>query len=98
VIDENNINDRVVCGALYQPRAAFADDGAPAALTGQVTSDAEGVMEGVVVTAHKDGSIVSVSVTTDARLVHLPREQAGTGRVQDHDPRSGLRHQCADHG
>ncbi len=36
-------------------------------LTGQVTSDAEGAMEGVVVTAHKDGSIVSVSVTTDAK-------------------------------
>jgi streptogramin lyase len=37
------------------------------ALTGLVTSDAEGAMEGVVVTAHKDGSIVSVSVTTDAQ-------------------------------
>ncbi len=37
----------------------------PPALIGQVTSDAEGPMEGVVVTAHKDGSIVSVSVTTD---------------------------------
>jgi hypothetical protein len=45
---------------------AFADDKAPAALTGQVISEAEGAMEGVVVTAHKDGSIVSVSVTTDA--------------------------------
>ena len=44
--------------------AANAKD-APAAITGQVTSDAEGAMEGVVVTAHKDGSIVSVSVTTD---------------------------------
>ncbi|MGA2892373.1 MAG: carboxypeptidase regulatory-like domain-containing protein [Xanthobacteraceae bacterium] len=39
----------------------------PAALAGQVTSDAEGNMEGVVVTAHKAGSIVSVSVTSDAR-------------------------------
>ncbi len=37
----------------------------PAALTGLVSSDTEGAMEGVVVTAHKDGSIVSVSVTTD---------------------------------
>jgi streptogramin lyase len=37
------------------------------ALTGQVTSDAEGAMEGVVVSAHKDGSIVTVSVTTDAQ-------------------------------
>ena len=43
-----------------------ADDRAPPALTGEVTSEAEGAMEGVVVTAHQDGSIVSVSVTTDA--------------------------------
>ncbi len=42
-------------------------DQAPAALTGVVTSAAEGAMEGVVVTAHKAGSIVSISVTTDAQ-------------------------------
>jgi virginiamycin B lyase len=36
-----------------------------AALTGTVSSDAEGKMEGVVVTASKPGSIVEVSVTTD---------------------------------
>jgi streptogramin lyase len=49
------------------PSPAQAEDTTPAALTGVVTSDAEGAMEGVVVTAHKDGSIVSVSVTTDAQ-------------------------------
>jgi len=38
-----------------------------AALTGTVSSDAEGKMEGVVVTASKPGSIVEVSVTTDAQ-------------------------------
>ena len=53
--------------ALFGLSTAFADDKAPAALTGQVISEAEGPMEGVVVTAHKDGSIVFVSVTTDAR-------------------------------
>ena len=53
--------------AQFPLSTAFADDRAPAALTGQVTSEAEGAMEGVVVTTHKDGSIVSVSVTTDAR-------------------------------
>jgi virginiamycin B lyase len=37
------------------------------AITGKVSSDAEAAMEGVVVTAHKDGSIVSTSVTTDAK-------------------------------
>ncbi len=53
------------------PSTGRADNHTPAALTGQVTSDAEGAkdspMEGVVVTAHKDGSIVSISVTTDAQ-------------------------------
>jgi streptogramin lyase len=38
-----------------------------AALTGTVSSAAEGNMEGVVVTAKKPGSIVQVSVTTDAQ-------------------------------
>jgi virginiamycin B lyase len=46
--------------------SARADSQTPAALTGQVSSDAEGPMEGVVVTAHKSGSIVSISVTSDA--------------------------------
>ena len=51
---------------LALPATVRADQ-APAALTGVVSSAAEGAMEGVVVTAHKDGSIVSVSVTTDAQ-------------------------------
>src|SRR2546430_4383214 len=37
-----------------------------AALTGVVSSEAEGKMEGVVVTARRAKSIVQVSVTTDA--------------------------------
>src|SRR5487761_145296 len=54
---------------LYQATGSSvrASEPAPAAIAGQVTSAAEGAMEGVVVTAHKDGSIVSVSVTTDAK-------------------------------
>src|SRR5258705_4257803 len=38
-----------------------------AALNGQVTTEAEGAMEGVVVSARKANSIVTVSVTTDAQ-------------------------------
>jgi len=38
-----------------------------AALTGQVSSAEEGVMEGVVVSAKKDGSTISTSVVTDAQ-------------------------------
>ena len=38
---------------------------AAAALTGQVTSAEEGPMEGVLVTAKKDGSTIAVTVVTD---------------------------------
>jgi virginiamycin B lyase len=54
--------------ALCQSTSStVASPQAPAAIAGQVSSAAEGPMEGVVVTAHKDGSIVSISVTTDAK-------------------------------
>src|SRR5689334_14536804 len=47
------------------PHRVFAE-GAPApALTGQVTSDEEGPMEGVVVSAKLDGSTITVSVYSD---------------------------------
>jgi virginiamycin B lyase len=48
------------------PSNARAGERVPAAIAGQVSSSAEGAMEGVVVTARKDASIVSISVTTDA--------------------------------
>src|SRR5262249_14160593 len=40
---------------------------APSALSGQVSSAAEGAMEGVVVSAKREGSTVTVSVVTDAK-------------------------------
>ena len=46
---------------LFQATPQVANAQGQAALTGQVTSDAEGAMEGVVVTAHKDGSPVQTS-------------------------------------
>ena len=39
----------------------------PAVLSGQVTSAEEGPMEGVVVSAKKDGSTISISVVTNAQ-------------------------------
>ena len=47
------------------PHRAFAEGQATAALTGQVTSDEEGPMEGVVVSAKLDGSTITVSVISD---------------------------------
>jgi streptogramin lyase len=52
--------------SVTAPPVARASE-TPAALTGVVSSAAAGAMEGVVVTAHKDGSIVSISVFTDAQ-------------------------------
>ena len=40
---------------------------AAAALTGQASSAEEGAMEGVVVSAKKDGTTISISVVTDAQ-------------------------------
>jgi len=39
----------------------------PAALTGQVTSAEEGAMEGVLVSAKKAGSTVTITVVSDAQ-------------------------------
>src|SRR4030081_3061619 len=52
---------------FFQPTTQIVWAQGQAALTGTVSSDAEGKMEGVVVTAKKPGSIVEVSVTTDAQ-------------------------------
>jgi streptogramin lyase len=53
-----------VCLALL---ATVSHGQSPAALSGQVSSTEEGAMEGVVVSAKKDGATISVSVVTDAQ-------------------------------
>lgn len=53
---------------------------AAAALTGQVTSAEEGAMEGVLVSARKDGSTITVTVVTDATGQYsFPADRLGTG-------------------
>src|SRR3989441_8856196 len=52
-----------------------------AVLTGIVSSEAEGKMEGVVVTARRPGSIVQVSVTTDEKgRYSFPRDRLQPGQ------------------
>jgi len=41
--------------------------GAPPALGGTITSDREGPMEGVLVSAKKQGSTITVTVVSDAK-------------------------------
>src|SRR5881409_2655388 len=52
------------CFALFTA-VAYAQEAV--ALTGQVSSAEEGAMEGVVVSAKRDGSTISISVVTDAQ-------------------------------
>jgi virginiamycin B lyase len=53
--------------ALLQPGLSPAGAQAPAVLTGQVTSAEEGAMEGVLVSAKKAGSTITVTVVSDAK-------------------------------
>src|SRR5215831_7700388 len=66
---------------IASPRSdAVRDDEVPAALTGVVSSEAEGKMEGVVVTARRAKSIVQVSVITDAEgRYSFPRDRLQAG-------------------
>src|SRR6202166_4280005 len=54
-----------VLHASPKPGPAAADPLGPAALAGQISSQEEGPMEGVVVSAKKDGSTITVSVISD---------------------------------
>lgn len=50
----------------FAPGRLHAEAQAPVALSGRVSSAEEGPMEGVVVSAKKDGSTISVSVVSGA--------------------------------
>jgi virginiamycin B lyase len=53
----------------------------PAALNGQVTSAEEGAMEGVLVSAKRENSNITVTVVTDAKGHYsFPADRLGTGR------------------
>ena len=50
------------------------------ALSGQVTSAEEGAMEGVIVSAKREGSNITVSVVTDAQGHYgFPADRLGAG-------------------
>jgi virginiamycin B lyase len=67
---------------LFPPASKIGAQGEPpAALTGQVTSDAEGAMAGVVVSAKKTGSTVTVSVISDAQgRYRFPANRLSAGK------------------
>src|SRR5262245_20828472 len=68
---------------FFQALPAAAESKAGAALTGQVTSAAEGAMEGVVVSAKKEGSTVTVSVISDAQgRYSFPADRLSAGKYR----------------
>src|SRR5437667_5100890 len=65
---------------VFPPASNAVRPEADTALTGVVSSEAEGKMEGVVVTARRAKSIVQVSVTTDAEgRYSFPRDRLQPG-------------------
>jgi virginiamycin B lyase len=68
-------------GAVAMGAHPAAAQNKSAALTGQVTSDAEGTMEGVVVSARKAGSTVTTSVMSDAQgRYSFPADRLSSGK------------------
>ena len=87
----------VVLGVLLLGVAAYqgpvrTQTVSPVALNGNVTSAAEGAMEGVVVTAQREGSTILTSVTTN-RLgeYSFPRNRMENRHLRHHHPRRRLR-------
>ena len=69
-----------------------AAQSAPVALTGVVSSQQEGAMEGVLVSAKRAGSTVTVTVATDAQGRYaFPRNSPRARRVRDSHSRDWLR-------
>ncbi len=68
-----------------------AQDADAVALTGVVSSPQEGLMEGVVVNARRDGANFTVSVVSDAHGKYsFPRTHLDPGQIRAHDPSRGL--------
>ena len=66
---------------LLVPRMSKAANSSGDALTGQVSSEKEGAMEGVVVGAKKDGSTITIDVVTDGNgRYSFPSSKLGPGQ------------------
>ena len=62
------------------------------ALTGQVSSQEEGRMEGVLVSAKREDSTITVTVVSDAQgAVQLPQLEVGAGALRSRHTRGGIR-------
>ena len=74
-----------------RPDWSGGDAQAQAALTGLVSSTDEGPMEGVLVSAKKEGSTITTTVVSDQQgALQLPGRAPGARQVHDLDPRDRL--------
>src|SRR5262245_65782656 len=72
----------VVAWLLMSTESATAQV-APPALSGKITSDREGSMEGVLVSAKKSNSTITVTVVSDAKGDYVfPADRLGPGRYE----------------
>src|SRR5262245_58180841 len=70
----------VVAWLLMPAGPAAAQAAPPPALSGKITSDREGPMEGVLVSAKKSGSTITVTVVSDAKGDYaFPAGRLGSG-------------------
>jgi virginiamycin B lyase len=68
-------------GFLFAPHLIKAANSPSVALSGQVSSEKEGAMEGVIVGAKKDGSTITIDVVTDADgRYSFPSSKLGPGQ------------------
>lgn len=70
---------------VFQPNASAAQAPSSAALTGIVSSQEEGPMEGVVVSAKREGSTITISVLSNAQgQFSFPRTKLDPGKYDLH--------------
>src|SRR3981189_1130932 len=80
----------LVLSSSSPPAAAQGAGGAAAALAGQVASTEEGPMEGVIVSAKKDGSPITISVITNAQgRYSFPAARLAPGTYPPANPGGG---------
>ena len=82
----------LICSGAVCPASAgnFAD-ASRLALTGRVTSAQEGAMEGVLVSAQRDGSPITITVVSDATgRFGFPADRLAAGALRARDPRRRL--------
>ena len=88
------VRSPVLAGALFASLALTGHVGAQtvSVLTGSVTSQEEGVMEGVLVSAKRAGSTITTTVVSDAQgQFSFPRDRTPTGHIFPDNSSRGVR-------